>query len=102
MIKDYFNNGNLSKCELLAILGLLVTALFLTFILECHQTYVHRHAYKVTSTLISIYPNVTSLLETLIDVKPVCQFAAITGASVCHHDNISSLAADYDPFLDMH
>ena len=36
--------------------------------------------------------------RTLIGVKPACQFAGATGASVCHRDlSIPLLAADYDP-----
>ncbi|XP_065893120.1 uncharacterized protein [Dysidea avara] len=51
--------------------------------------WVHEHHYKESG-------------GTLIGVKSACQFAAATGASVCHHDkSIPSLAADYDPFLDM-
>jgi len=62
------------------------------------HTHMHTQSYKYTDQ----YPSVTSLLGTLIGVKPACQFAAATGASVCHHDmSIPSLAADYDPFLDM-
>ena len=39
---------------------------------------------------------------TLISVKSAYQFATTTGASVCHDDmSIPSLAADYNPFLDM-
>jgi len=61
------------------------------------DTNTHTH----TPILISI-PVFLPLLGTLIGVKPACQFAAATGASVCHHDmSIPSLAADYDPFLDM-
>lgn len=39
---------------------------------------------------------------TLIDAELARQFAVATGSSVCQHDlSIPSLAADYDPFLDM-
>ena len=35
-------------------------------------------------------------------MKSAYQFATTTGALVCHNDmSIPSLAADYDPFLDM-
>ena len=50
------------------------------------------------STIQYLSVSVATLLGTLIGVKPACQFAAATGASVCHHDmSIPSLAADYDP-----
>ena len=41
-------------------------------------------------------------IGTLIDAELARQFAVATGSSVCQHDlSIPSLAADYDPFLDM-
>ena len=41
-------------------------------------------------------------LGTLINAELARQFAVATGSSVCQHDlSIPSLAADYDPFLDM-
>ena len=81
-----------------------MTALFSNFhpgVSSNIRTHTHTHiqSYKYTDQ----YPSITSLQGTLIDVKPVSQFAAVTGPSVCRHDMfISSLAADYDPFLDIH
>ena len=45
---------------------------------------------------------VSTYTGTLIDAELARQFAVATGSSVCQHDlSIPSLAADYDPFLDM-
>ena len=42
------------------------------------------------------------IIGTLIDAELARQFAVATGSLVCQHDlSIPSLAADYDPFLDM-